>query len=168
MKYNLSTFTEKSNSTLSIHQWIRKVEIAAKSQDWNNKQQACMAQLSLEGPALTWVDTVQEDEMPRLAFKGKIAQRSTEDPWEIIDKLTARRQQHNEDVRTFTDDYTNLLAQAKATGSDIPERLQIKGYLNALIPQLKQKLYFRHPRTMEEANLEAKYYEANYFNDNCL
>lgn len=64
MKYNLPTFTGKSNSTLSIHQWIRKVEIAAKSQDWNEKQQTCMAQLSLEGPALTWLDTIQEDDMP--------------------------------------------------------------------------------------------------------
>ena len=90
--------------------------------------------------------------MPWSAFKEKITERFTEDPQEIIDKLTTRRQHPNEDVRTFTDDYTNLLAQAKATGSNIPERLQIKGYLNALVPQLKQKLYLRHPRTMERSD----------------
>ncbi len=115
MKYNLPTFIGKSNSTLSIHQWIRKVGIAAKFQNWNDKQQTCMAQLSLEGLALTWLDTIQEDDMPWPAFKEKITvrfTRFTEDPQKIIDKLTTRRQQHNEDVRTFTHDYTNLLAQS--------------------------------------------------------
>ena len=115
LKYNLPIFTGRSNSALSISQWIRKVEIAAKSQEWTEHQQMCMAQLSLEGPALTWLDTIQNDEIPWLAFKKAITDRFTEDPQEIIDRLATRKQLPQEDVRTFTDDYTNLLAQAKAT-----------------------------------------------------
>ena len=110
-----------------------------------------MAQLSLEGPALNWLDTIEEEDVPWSTFKEKITERFTEDPQEILDKLTNRRQHPNQDVRTFTDDYTNLLAQAKTTGTDIPERRQIKGFMHALLPQLKQKLYLRHPKTLEEA-----------------
>lgn len=69
-----------------------------------------MAVLSLEGPAADWLDTLEPwDRLSWFEFKAGLYERFGEDPQDIIDRLTERRQAPWEDVRAFTDDYTRLL-----------------------------------------------------------
>ena len=163
-KNPLKTFTgkEKDQASLDVHQWLRAADKAATCFEWKPEKKLAMAMLSLEGPAADWLDTFPDsDSITWEEFKQGLVERFGEEPQEVIDKLTARKQWADESVRAFTDDYTRLLAKAETTGNKIPAQLQLKGYIDALRHPLQGLVCFKHPETLDEAIKEAKYFEAN-------
>ena len=163
-KNPLKTFTgkERDQASLDVHQWLRAADKAATCFEWKPEKKLAMAMLSLEGPAADWLDTFPDsDSITWEEFKQGLVERFGEEPQEVIDKLTARRQGADEPVRAFTDDYTRLLAKAEATSNKIPAQLQLKGYIDALRHPLQGLVSIKHPETLEDAIKEAKYFEAN-------
>ena len=131
------------------------VELTTTAYDWDEAKCCIMSRLALRGPALRWVEMLGNN-FTWEYFKTQLVERYGEKPEEIMDKLRCRVQGQNETVGSYTDDYFSLLTRAAATDNPIPDKMQKSGYIEGLLPRLRDTLIIQNPATIMEASQAAR------------
>lgn len=146
---------------LTVEEWCDHVQLIITACEWDEAKSCLMTRLALRGQALLWIGRLGNS-FTWTHFRTQIIGRFGESAEELINKIQTRVQLVNESVGSYTDDYFNLLSRVSATEYAIPDKLQKCGYVEGLLPRLRDILIIRDPATLLEASQTARALELQF------
>ncbi|XP_067682203.1 uncharacterized protein [Haliotis asinina] len=140
---SLSNLVPRFNGTGNARQWLRKVECLRQHQKMTDEVYLNLLPLYLEGPAITWLDSLQPAPRTRAAFETAFKQRYVQDSASQTAFL-GDQQRPDESGVAFIE-----RVMEKTTGLEIPEVFLVQVILNGLSTDLKSIVMPQGARTLQ-------------------
>ncbi|XP_046562220.1 uncharacterized protein LOC124271173 [Haliotis rubra] len=140
---SLSNLVPRFNGTGNARQWLRKVECLRQHQKMTDEVYLNLLPLYLEGPAITWLDSLQPAPTTRAAFEEAFKQRYVQDS-AAQTAFLGDQQRSDESGVAFIE-----RVMEKTTGLEIPEVFLVQVIMNGLSTDLKSIVMPQGARTLQ-------------------
>lgn len=141
----MPTFSGVGNDA---QEFIEQFQFYANFCKWNEKERFSAFPLALTGNARIWFFTLDQkystfDDLIRV-FRNRFLSKT--DEWVLRRELSERKQRMNESVMDFSVDIVKRCQRLA-----IPKTEQLHMFIQALLPELRDFVILREPKTLEEA-----------------
>ena len=141
-----------------VQEWLAKFERFAKFYSWGNVKKLSVIVLLLEGPALTWFQTLPEataNSFPDLVNALKERFGATNIDFILRQELYARKQGHLEALASYTEDIIKRCQRLAINDNDL-----MNIFINGLNGELKSHVILNQPKSFLEAENLARLRDA--------
>ena len=161
----LPQFTGTRQDLQDITQWLKQYQVFGHYHKLDEKSVIMYARLFLQGPALTFYETLRGDALENWdVFSSEFIPRFGMQIEELIAEFMSVKQNPNEDIHAFCDYFVSLTTQLQNYGEPPCETLMKQQFIRALDESLRTPVVFHRPKSLAEAIDAAKYFSKQNMN----